>query len=66
MTVDEADKAEQRIEEAVSDGINEASRAVAAMPVGEPGECSGCGNESLRLVNGYCAPCRDRYARFIR
>lgn len=66
MTVDEADMAEQRIEEAVSDGINEASRAVAAMPIGEPGECSGCGEWSGRLVDGYCAPCRDRYARFIR
>ena len=43
-----------------------ASRDVAAMPVGEPGECSGCGEMSGRLVNGYCAPCRDRYARFIR
>ncbi len=67
MTVaDEADMAEQRIEEAVSDGINEASRAVEAMPVGYPGECSGCGEMSGRLVDGYCAPCRDRYARFIR
>ena len=64
--MDEADMSDQRIEESISDGINEASRAVAAMPKGEPGECSGCGNESLRLVNGYCAPCRDRYARFIR
>ena len=63
---DEADMAEQRIEEAVSDGINEASRAVEAMPVGSPGECSGCGEMSGRLVDGYCAPCRDRYARFIK
>jgi len=63
---DEADMAEQRIEEAVSDGINEASRAVAAMPVGAPGDCDGCGEWTGRLVDGYCAPCRDRYARFIR
>lgn len=67
MTVsDEADMAAPRIEEAVSDGISEASRAVAAMPIGNPGECSGCGEMSGRLVNGYCAPCRDRYARLIR
>lgn len=64
--MDEADMSDQRIEESISDGINEASRAVAAMPKGEPGECSGCGNESLRLVNGYCAPYRDRYARFMK
>ena len=63
---DEADRGDQRIEEAVSDGISEASRAVAAMPKGEPGECSGCGEMRGRLVDGYCAPCRDRYARFIR
>jgi hypothetical protein len=63
---DEADRADDRIENAKADGISEASRAVAAMPVGNPGECSGCGEMSGRLVNGYCAPCRDRYARFIR
>ena len=67
MTVaDEADMAEQRIENAINDGISEASRAVAAMPVGEPGDCDGCGEWAGRLVDGYCAPCRDRYARFIR
>lgn len=63
---DEADKAAPNIENAISDGIGEASRAVAAMPVGEPGICDGCGEISGRLVGGYCAPCRDRYARFIR
>ena len=64
--MDDADRADDRIENAKADGISEASRAVAAMPVGEPGECSGCGEISKRLVGGYCAPCRDRYARFIR
>ena len=63
---DEADRAAPRIEAYVTDALGVAARAVAAMPKGEPGECSGCGNESLRLVDGYCAPCRDRYARFIR
>ncbi len=28
---------------------------------GEPGECELCGEWSGRLVNGACAPCRDRY-----
>ena len=66
MTVDEADMAAPRIEAYVTDALGVASRAVAAMPVGEPGESSGCGEMSGCLVNGYCAPCRDRYARFIR
>ena len=55
-----------RIEAYVTDALGVSSRAVAAMPKGEPGECSGCGELSGRLVDGYCAPCRDRYARFIR
>jgi len=63
---DDADRSDQRIEERISDGINEASRAVASMPAGEPGECDGCGEWSGRLVDGYCAPCRDRYARFVK
>ncbi len=31
------------------------------IPAGEPGECELCGNLSGRLVDGACAPCRDRY-----
>lgn len=29
------------------------------VPVGVPGECEQCGDDSLRLVGGRCAPCRD-------
>ncbi|MDR6850337.1 hypothetical protein J2Y57_003571 [Sphingomonas sp. BE137] len=29
------------------------------VPVGVPGECEKCGDDSLRLVGGRCAPCRD-------
>lgn len=50
----------------MSDGINEASRAVAQMPEGEPGECSGCGEYFARTVNGYCGFCRDKFGRFIK
>ena len=63
---DEADRADDRIENAKADGISEASRAVAAMPVGAPGDCDGCGEWAGRLVDGYCAPCRDRYARYTK
>lgn len=31
------------------------------MPVGTPGDCDLCGEWSGRLVEGACAPCRDRY-----
>jgi len=34
--MDECDMSDQRIEESISDGINEASRAVASMPQGKP------------------------------
>lgn len=36
-------------------------RKAAAIPVGVPGECDLCGEESGRLVNGVCATCRDKY-----
>lgn len=33
----------------------------AATPMGEPGDCDLCGEWTVRLVGGACAPCRDRY-----
>lgn len=35
-------------------------RAAAEIPVGVPGDCDFCGEWSGRLVDGICAPCRDR------
>lgn len=29
------------------------------VPIGVPGECEKCFEESPRLVGGRCAPCRD-------
>lgn len=63
---DDADIADQRIEERISDGINESSRYVAAMPKGEAGECEYCGNAFSRVVDGLCGHCRDRLARARR
>jgi hypothetical protein len=41
-------------------------RAIAAargeIKPGKPGECDLCGEWSSRLIEGECAPCRDRYA----
>lgn len=34
---------------------------VLAIPPGTPGDCELCGEWSGRLVNGACAPCRDRH-----
>ncbi|WP_242149566.1 conjugal transfer protein TraR [Sphingomonas sp. BAUL-RG-20F-R05-02] len=33
--------------------------ACAPVAEGEPGDCSACGDHSLRLVRGRCAFCRD-------
>lgn len=38
-------------------------RAISAarqpVPAGVAGECMDCGNDSARLVDGLCAPCRE-------
>ena len=39
--------------------LAEIRRQAAAIPVGAPGECDLCGEESGRLVKGICARCRD-------
>jgi hypothetical protein len=31
------------------------------MPKGVPGDCDICGQWSGRLVDGACAPCREKY-----
>lgn len=36
-------------------------RKKAVLEPGKQGECELCGQWMLRLVNGACAPCRDRY-----
>jgi hypothetical protein len=54
---DAADMADDIQAEHLDRGI----RATAAIPFdpGVPGECAECGDDSLRLVRGRCAPCRD-------
>ncbi len=32
-----------------------------SIPAGQPGVCGYCAEESQRLINGACAPCRDRF-----
>lgn len=56
--MDEIDRAQEREQQ-------DRDRAIAAaahdIPAGSSGDCDLCGEHSMRLVEGACAPCRDRY-----
>lgn len=58
---DEADNAAEHIEREEAAAIAAIQAKRAAQPVGIAGECDLCGEWMLRLVDGACAPCRDRY-----
>ena len=58
---DEVDMTDERTTAEKADTIARISRAAASIPAGEPGECDLCGEWSGRLVEGVCAPCRDRH-----
>jgi hypothetical protein len=58
---DEVDRADAEIERSLAEAIRLSRRA--ELPPGEPGDCDTCGEWSGRLVEGMCAPCRDRYAK---
>lgn len=55
---DEIDRAQQREQQDRDRAIAAATRD---FPAGHPGDCDLCGEWSARLVEGACAPCRDRY-----
>lgn len=55
------DDSDKKIEDAINEGVENASRIAQAIPVGNPGDCDFCNEWSGRLVRGVCAPCRDRY-----
>ena len=57
---DEIDLAQEREQIATDNAINQVRRA-AEIPAGEPGDCDLCGEWTARLINGACAPCRDKY-----
>jgi hypothetical protein len=44
----------------MNDTLTAIRNQAAAIPVGEPGDCDGCGYHFSRLVKGYCGRCRDR------
>ena len=56
--MDEVDFANNRMEEELEARIKAAR---ADIPPGVEGECSWCGEYSMRLIGGACAVCRDKY-----
>jgi hypothetical protein len=55
---DEVDIANEQSEKRLAMLIKQARKP---LRVGVPGDCDLCGEWSGRLVDGCCAPCRDRY-----
>lgn len=58
---DIADVTADRMEVQEAANIAEIRRKAAEIPKGKPGECDLCGEDMPRLINGVCAPCRDRH-----
>lgn len=62
----DADMAYPGIETVIDEGVKRAMQRASEIPPGNPGECDGCSELYGRLVDGYCSPCRDRYAKYIK
>lgn len=60
---DQIDLAQHYQEVALANSIRVARQPV---PVGVPGICGDCGDDSPRLVGGRCAPCREPKPRMPR
>lgn len=58
---DEIDKGCEREQMDRDLALQSIRREAAAIPPGTSGECDLCGEHSMRLVDGACAPCRDKY-----
>ncbi len=58
---DIADVTADRMEVEEAADIAEIRRKAAEIPKGKPGECDLCGEDMPRLINGVCAPCRDKF-----
>lgn len=57
---DDIDQANEQMLATNESLVLEARRRAQAIPTGAPGECENCGEDSLRLVGGLCARCRDK------
>lgn len=58
--MDEIDLAQDRERIATEAAVRQIQNKE-GMPKGKPGDCELCGEWSARLVEGVCAPCRDRF-----
>lgn len=56
---DEIDRANDYADKLNQSHVDRARRAAAEIPIGEHGECEWCGEHSQRIVDNYCARCRD-------
>ncbi len=56
--MDEVDRANDEVERGLAEALRQAAKPIQE---GQPGECDLCGEWSGRLINGACAPCRDKY-----
>jgi hypothetical protein len=59
--MDDADRAQSDIDKLGKSDVDRVRTRASLIPNGEPGECDYCGEQSLRLVCGNCARCRDKY-----
>lgn len=57
---DDIDRAQAQSEQSLAAAEAAARYRAAHIPPGRPGDCDFCGEWSARLVDGACAPCRDR------
>ena len=55
------DEADIIIEKHNEIALSKIRKAASEIKPGEQGECDLCGEWSGRLINGACAPCRDKY-----
>ncbi len=58
---DVCDDADGLIQAHTDTAIASVSTRARLIPKGNPGECDLCGEYTVRLVEGACAPCRDRF-----
>ncbi|PIQ26139.1 conjugal transfer protein TraR [bacterium (Candidatus Blackallbacteria) CG18_big_fil_WC_8_21_14_2_50_49_26] len=58
---DEIDKGQEREQTDREFALKQARSVAQAIPVGVAGECGLCGEWSGRIVEGACAPCRDKH-----
>jgi len=58
---DDIDLSSERAEADLARRVEATRQAAAGIPPGIAGDCDLCGEHSMRLVGGACAPCRDKH-----